>query len=100
MTARSKPNLQKKEIVTSIKSVVGTSSKNIQKITDEMIEIIIYLLIDNKKLNVKNLGSFRIAHKSKRKGRNPKTKEEFTINSRNTIKFKVSNILKKKLREL
>ena len=40
---------------------------------------------------------FNVVFKNEREGRNPKTKEKFIITSRNTIKFKVSETLKKKI---
>ncbi len=97
MTIKIKQNLVKKEITTNITSIIGFSSKNIQKIIDEIIEIITSELNNTKKINLKNLGSFKIVFKKERDGRNPKTKEKFKINSRNTIQFKASNSLKKKL---
>ncbi len=100
MTVKINKSLGKKEIVQNIKSVIGLSSKNIQKITDDIIDSIIENLLIQKKINIKNFGSFSIIYKKKRSGRNPKTKEEFIINSRNTIKFKVSNYLKQKIKEI
>tara|TARA_B100000674_G_C37191176_1_gene624113 strand:- start:158 stop:454 length:297 start_codon:yes stop_codon:yes gene_type:complete len=97
MTIKFKQNLGKREIITKLTSVIGFSSKNIQKITDDIIEIIISNLIHQKKINLKNLGTFNIIFKNKREGRNPKTKEKFVITSRNSIKFKVSDSLKKKI---
>ena len=92
-----KKNLAKKEIINNIKSIIGLSSKDIQKITTSIIDIITDILIEQKKVNIKNFGSFYITHKRKREGRNPKNKENHTISARNTIKFKVSNLFKKKI---
>ena len=97
MTIKFKQNLGKKEIITKLANVIGFSSKNIQKITEDIIEIIISNLINHKKINLKNLGTFNVIFKNKREGRNPKTKEKFIITPRNSIKFKVSNTLKKKI---
>ena len=97
MTTKFKQNLGKKEIITKLTNVIGFSSKNIQKITEDIIEIIISNLIYHKKINLKNLGTFNVIFKNKREGRNPKTKEKFIITPRNSIKFKVSNSLKKKI---
>jgi len=97
MTIKFKQNLGKKEIVNNLRSVIGFSSRNIQKITEEIIEIITSNLKDQKKINLKNLGSFKVVLKKERDGRNPKTKEKFKIKSRNTIQFKVSESLKKKI---
>ncbi len=97
MTTKLKQNLGKREIITRLTSAIGFSSKNVQKITEDIIEIIISNLVYNKKINLKNLGTFNVVFKNKREGRNPKTKEKFIITSRNTIKFKVSDTLKKKI---
>ncbi len=97
MTIKFKQNLDKKEIISKITSVIGFSSKNIQKITEEIIEIINSNLKDQKKINLKNLGSLKIVFKKERDGRNPKTKEKYKIKSRNTIQFKASETLKRKL---
>ena len=99
MTTKLKQNLGKREIITKITSAIGFSSKNVQKITEDIIEIIISNLVYNKKINLKNLGTFNVVFKNEREGRNPKTKEKFIITSRNTIKFKVSETLKKKINE-
>ena len=100
MTIKFRKNLGKKEISKNINSIIGLSSNNIQKITDEIIQIIIDKLINQKKINIKNFGSFNIGHKKERLGRNPKTKEDFIINERNVIKFKLSNYLKQKINEI
>ena len=97
MTIKFKQNLGKKEIVNKLTSAIGFSSKNVQKITDEIIEIITSNLKEHKKINLKKLGSLKIVFKKDREGRNPKTKEKFKINSRNTIQFKASELMKKKL---
>ena len=99
MKIKSEQNLIKKEIAYKIKKKIGFSSEIIQQITDDIIDIFIEFLINKKKINIKNFGSFVIAFKNEREGRNPKTKEKFIINSRNTIKFKASNLLKKKINQ-
>ena len=48
----------------------------------------------NSDLSINSLGSFRINHKKSRLGRNPKTKEEFEIQSRKVVTFKKSKKLK------
>ena len=97
MITKLKQSLGKREIITKLTSAIGFSSKNVQKITEDIIEIIISNLVYNKKINLKNLGTFNVVFKNEREGRNPKNKEKFIITSRNTIKFKVSETLKKKI---
>ena len=47
----------------------------------------------NSDLSISSLGSFKINHKKSRLGRNPKTKEEFEIQSRKVVTFKKSKKL-------
>ena len=100
MTIKSRNNLGKKEIANNIKTSIGLSLTNTQKITDDIIKIIVDILVFEKKINIKNFGTFKIIHKNQRNGRNPKTKEGFIISERKTIKFKSSNSLKQKINEI
>ena len=47
----------------------------------------------NSDLSINSLGSFKIKYKNSRLGRNPKTKEEFEIQSRKVVTFKKSKKL-------
>ncbi len=100
MTVKFKKNLGKKEIVSNIKNVLGLSSKNIQKITEDIIEILEDTLVSHNKIIIKNFGTFIIVHKKSRIGRNPKTNQKFNITARNTVKFKASTFLKRKINEI
>ena len=100
MTIKIKQNLGKKEISNNIKSSIGFSSKHMQKITDDIIETIATILVEEKKINIKNFGSLNIVYKKEREGRNPKTKVQHTIKPRYTVRFIASNTLKKKINEI
>ncbi len=100
MTAKIKKSLTKKEIVNSIRSTIGFSTLHIENITDDIIDSLIDILMVKKKVTIKNFGSFSIIFKKQREGRNPKTKEKFVISSRNSVSFKSSNYLKKRIVEL
>ena len=100
MKTNLKQNLGKKAIIQNIHSEFGTSLQNVQTITESIIEAITATLLKNKKINIKNFASFSVKEKKERKGRNPKTKEEFLINQRKTINFKVSSNLKKRINNL
>ncbi len=97
MQAKDKKNISKKDIIENIKFSVGTSHQNIHNISDSIIDIIIEILIKNKKVNIKNFGSFNIIYKKSREGRNPRTKEKFEISSRKAISFKVSSFIKERV---
>ena len=97
MILKNKKNLVKKDIANKINSIIGLPLNLTNEITDDIIDFSINILIREKKINIKNFGSFNISLKKQRVGRNPKTKEKFIINERNTIKFKASNSLKKNI---
>ena len=92
-------NLTKKQISKKIYSKIGFSFDFITEITDE----IIYILkksIKNKKLNIKNFGTFKLREKKERLGRNPKNKEIYKINERMTLSFTASKKLKERINNI
>ena len=52
------------------------------------------------KIKVSSFGTFKVIHKKKRIGRNPKTKEEAIISPRKVVKFTPSLLVKQKLNNL
>ena len=90
-------NLNKEDISLILSKKTGFSTNYSKKLIDDLIELISSFLKEDN-LILKNLGSFRIIHKNKRIGRNPKTKEEYEISSRKTISFKTSSSINKNLR--
>jgi integration host factor subunit alpha len=84
--------VNKNNIIKNLSKKSGLSLNISKKLIDDLIEIIINEIKYNK-LNLKNFGRFKLIKKRKRLGRNPKTKEEFIINSRNAISFVVSKKL-------
>ena len=73
---------------------MGFSLSLSEKIVEDLISIISYG-IREKKINLKNFGSFKTIDKKERIGRNPKTKEKALISQRNVITFKPSKEIKK-----
>ena len=90
-----KNNLSRDEIAEAMKSEFGFNRKLCLDIVNDIIEIIIEGLQSEKKVKIHNFGTFKLNNKKSRIGRNPKTKEEYNISSRNVITFKASKILLK-----
>ncbi len=91
----SKQNISRDEIAEAMKAEFGFNRKLCLDIVNDIIDIIIEgLLLDNK-VKIHNFGTFKLNNKSSRIGRNPKTKEEYNITSRNVITFKASKLLLK-----
>ena len=88
-------NLTKKDLVNVIYMQVGFSKQITENLIEEFFSIIVSNLCEKRSIKISKFGTFMIRSKSSRIGRNPKTKEEFNISSRNVITFKASKILLK-----
>ena len=85
-------SFKKIDLSKNISEKIGVSVSLSKKLTEDLLEILSNKIKDNR-LNLKNVGSFRIINKKDRIGRNPKTKEEFIIRSRKSISFTASKNL-------
>tara|TARA_B100001057_G_C22364592_1_gene762180 strand:- start:37 stop:339 length:303 start_codon:yes stop_codon:yes gene_type:complete len=90
-----KHNISREEIAEAMKTEFGFNRKLCLDIVNDIIDIIIKGLQLDKKVKIHNFGTFKLNNKQSRIGRNPKTKEEFNIASRNVITFKASKLLMK-----
>ena len=90
-----KQNISRDEIAEALKKEFGFNRKLCLDIVNDIVEIIIEGLQSDKKVKIHNFGTFKMNNKKSRIGRNPKTKEEYNISSRNVITFKASKILLK-----
>ena len=90
-----KQNISRDEIAEALKKEFGFNRKLCLDIVNDIVDIIIEGLQSDKKVKIHNFGTFKMNNKKSRIGRNPKTKEEFNISSRNVITFKASKLLLK-----
>ena len=88
-------NLTKKDIVKSIYMQIGFPKRVIEEIINDLIDLIIVGIKEDKKLKIQNFGTFTIRQKKRRIGRNPKTKEERIVKERKVVLFKPSKEFKK-----
>ena len=100
MKQNKEENINRKCIVNNLHNIIGSSKKNINKIVSDIIYAMIEILLKENKLNITNFGKFVVKQKKKRIGRNPKTKEIFSISKRKVINFKSSLTLNKILNEI
>ena len=90
-----KNNISRDEIAEAMKNEFGFNRKLCLDMVNDIIDIIIEGLKIDEKVKIHNFGTFKMNNKRSRVGRNPKTKEEYNISSRNVITFKASKILLK-----
>ena len=85
-------NLTKKELIKNLSKKTGFSLLYSKKLVNDFFEALIQNIINNN-FNLKNIGTFKVINKKERIGRNPKTKELYTVNSRKSLSFIASNKL-------
>ena len=90
-----KDNISRDEIAEAMKNEFGFNRKQCLYIVNDIIDLIIEGLQSDKKVKIHNFGTFLMNNKKSRVGRNPKTKKEYNISSRNVVTFKASKILLK-----
>ena len=90
-----KNNISRDEIAEAMKNEFGFNRKLCLDMVNDIIDVIIEGLKIDEKVKIHNFGTFKMNNKRSRVGRNPKTKEEYNISSRNVITFKASKILLK-----
>jgi len=83
-------NLNKSEIIKELSNQKGYSINLSKKLINDLLDSMI-LCLSSGEINLKNFGSFKLIEKKQRLGRNPKTKEEFIISARKSVKFTISS---------
>ena len=79
-------NLKKIDISKELSGKKGYSLNLSKKILNNLLESIVFCIKEDV-LILKNIGVFKILDKKERIGRNPNTKETFTISSRKSLSF-------------
>jgi len=87
-------NLTKKDLVNVVYMQLGFSKQISENLIDDFLSTIVLNIKAEKKLKLSKFGTFTIREKKSRVGRNPKTKEEKMISSRDVVLFKPSKEFK------
>jgi integration host factor subunit alpha len=90
-------NITRQSIYDLVHSELGLSKNYCSNFVDDIFNIIITGIKKEKKVKILLFGTFSNKEKKSRIGRNPKTKEEKVISSRNVVTFKPSKFLLKKI---
>ena len=85
--------LTKSLMVNYLNETIGLSKRECQIFFETFTEIIIQSLIKKEDVKIVNFGIFKLRNKKARIGRNPRTKQEVMISSRNVVRFKSSEFL-------
>ena len=87
-------NLTKKNLVNLIYMQLGFSKQISENLIDDFLLTITSNIKNEKKLKLSKFGTFTVRQKKSRIGRNPKTKENKIISSRQVVLFKPSKEFK------
>ena len=87
--------MTKADLVEKIAQKSQLSKKDSEKALNGCLEAIQESLTTDGKLTLTGFGTFSVAERNERKGRNPQTGEEITIPASKVVKFKPGNGLKK-----
>ncbi len=91
--------MTKMDLVNSIYSKVGFSKKDSLLIVENVLEIMKSRLEEGEKIKISGFGNFIVREKKPRRGRNPQTGAQITIDGRRILTFKPSNVLRRLLNE-
>ena len=86
--------MNKTELVKAIAKKAELKNDVSEKAVKAFIEVIKEELKAGNKVQLLGFGTFEVAKRAERKGRNPQTKKEITIKASNTPKFKAGKELK------
>jgi integration host factor subunit alpha len=86
--------MTKADIVERIYEKVGFSKKESAELVETVFDLMKSTLEEGDKIKIAGFGNFVVKEKSDRRGRNPQTGEEITIQARKILTFKPSQVLK------
>ena len=86
--------MTKADIVDRVFEKVGLTKKESFDVVEEMFALIKDTLEAGEKIKIAGFGNFEVKDKDDRRGRNPQTGEEITIEARRILTFKASAVLK------
>lgn len=86
--------MNKAELVTAIAEKAGLSKKDSEKALKAFEDVITEELVKNEKVQLVGFGTFDVAERAAREGRNPQTNEKMQIKASKAPRFKAGKALK------
>jgi len=89
--------LTKSDLVVAIQAASGMTKLEGGETLEALLEIIKDTLIDGEDVKIAGFGKFVVKEKGNRRGRNPQTGEEITIQARKILTYQASTLLKARI---
>ncbi len=86
--------MNKAELVAAIAEKTELSKKDSEKALKALIDVVTEELVKGEKVQLVGFGTFEVATRPERTGRNPRTKEDIKIPASKAPKFKAGKALK------
>jgi len=89
--------LTKADLIDSMYNQVGLSKAKSTQVVESFLEIIKETLENGEDVLISGFGKFSVKDKNQRRGRNPQTGENLTLESRRVVTFRCSRRLRDKI---
>ncbi|MFC1614570.1 HU family DNA-binding protein [Gemmatimonadota bacterium] len=90
--------MTKADIVEIIAEKTGHTARDTKMVVEQFLEEVKNCLVEEKHLEIRGFGTFRVKNTKDRKARNPKTNEEVQVPARKKAAFKISREMNKMLK--
>ena len=91
--------LTKNHLINSIRNHLNLPRKKSTELIESVLEIIKRSLENGEDVLISGFGKFCVNEKPERRGRNPQTGDDLMLDSRKTVTFKCSSVLRARLIE-
>ena len=89
--------LTKEHLINSIQSHLDVSKSESSRLVESLLETIKSALANGENVLASGFGKFTVKGKAARRGRNPATGEDLTLDARRVVMFKCSALLRDKI---
>ena len=86
--------MNKTELIAEVAKKCGLSKKDAEKALKAFTDVVSEELVKGEKIQLVGFGTFEVAEREEREGRNPQTGETMTIEASKSPKFKAGKALK------
>lgn len=91
--------MNKKDLIVNVSKATGFTQKDVTAVVDAAIDTIVTTVASGESVKLVGLGTFSIAERDERVGRNPQTGETMTIAASKSPKFKAASAFKTAVKE-
>lgn len=92
--------MTKKEIVRAVSEEMELTQQATKAIVQKTFEVIIEMLCQEKRIEIRNFGVFEVRQRKPRKARNPKTSQQVVIPARMVVSFRPGKVMEDRVGEI